>query len=530
MSQNHKSSGCGALLGKWLLILCVVMSILNAISDGGVTDFLEDIFPRSSSPEISEGPSTGESVILADEEDLDYIVADGERPHEDISKLTDTQKEQLSARLPHMPQDLVGHRLLLARDIGLCRRMTGLQALSVVFVEDETSHWSEEEKNEWRQTLQTAVQDMTADAAQHGADLSFTLYEYTVYPTASYDRNNHFEWAKNALQGTGLVWDDPGSFKARGSAEGYPILFLRKDRGRSFAGQVSGYAPSTRMEYAVIFDPARAGTIKHELYHLYGAEDFYHPYDLAEMTRGFFPESIMLSSSDEYKVDDLSAYLIGWTDSFHEGVQDYLYETLYLTTSYLRESYKENTVTGQVTDHRTGNATYTGGMENGFMNGYGIWIHDNGNRYEGDFSFGLFEGQGKMTYADGSVYEGEWHESARQGRGKMVFSDGAVYEGQWHNHKFHGQGTLNYPNGTRYEGAWQNHERSGYGVMYYDNGASYEGEWQSNDRNGYGVMRYDNGDVYEGEWLNNQRHGQGRYTYPSGKVLDGQWAEGKFIR
>lgn len=42
------------------------------------------------------------------------------------------------------------------------------------------------------------------------------------------------------------------------------------------------------------------------------------------------------------------------------------------------------------------------------MNGFGILISMNGNKYEGQFKDGLMDGKGVTMEAKGGVYEGEY--------------------------------------------------------------------------------------------------------------------------
>ena len=42
------------------------------------------------------------------------------------------------------------------------------------------------------------------------------------------------------------------------------------------------------------------------------------------------------------------------------------------------------------------------------MNGYGILIFSDGNRYEGHFVNDKREGLGKYFWRDGRVYDGQW--------------------------------------------------------------------------------------------------------------------------
>lgn len=51
------------------------------------------------------------------------------------------------------------------------------------------------------------------------------------------------------------------------------------------------------------------------------------------------------------------------------------------------------------------------------MDGFGVMIFSNGDRYEGYFRDDKRHGYGKYFWADGKTYEGEHKEGKRTGRG-----------------------------------------------------------------------------------------------------------------
>lgn len=50
-------------------------------------------------------------------------------------------------------------------------------------------------------------------------------------------------------------------------------------------------------------------------------------------------------------------------------------------------------------------------------NGYGVYIHANGARYQGEWKNDLQEGYGVETWADGSKYEGYYKTGKKHGDG-----------------------------------------------------------------------------------------------------------------
>ena len=69
------------------------------------------------------------------------------------------------------------------------------------------------------------------------------------------------------------------------------------------------------------------------------------------------------------------------------------------------------------------------------MNGYGIYIGADGQKYEGQFVNDKREGHGIFTWTDGQVYKGEFQNNHKHGRGVHFFQDGTKKIGQFENGK-----------------------------------------------------------------------------------------------
>ena len=97
-----------------------------------------------------------------------------------------------------------------------------------------------------------------------------------------------------------------------------------------------------------------------------------------------------------------------------------------------------------------------GEIKNELMNGEGICIWKNGEKYIGEFKDDLFHGQGTYTFADGGIYVGEFKDDLFHGQGTYTFANGAKYIGEFKDDLFHGQGTMTYADGTVEKGIWKN--------------------------------------------------------------------------
>ena len=68
------------------------------------------------------------------------------------------------------------------------------------------------------------------------------------------------------------------------------------------------------------------------------------------------------------------------------------------------------------------------------MEGTGVYIFSNGERYEGQFVKGVREGVGKYTFFNGNYYQGDWANGKRHGYGRYYyFGTDEKYEGEFKN-------------------------------------------------------------------------------------------------
>ncbi len=77
----------------------------------------------------------------------------------------------------------------------------------------------------------------------------------------------------------------------------------------------------------------------------------------------------------------------------------------------------------------------TGKILGNCINGFGVFIFDNGNSYTGDWREGKLEGKGLFVFKDtGDVYVGEFHNGLRNGRGTYFRGNSSIlFSGEWTN-------------------------------------------------------------------------------------------------
>ena len=159
------------------------------------------------------------------------------------------------------------------------------------------------------------------------------------------------------------------------------------------------------------------------------------------------------NGANSAKVDSLTAYLVGWTDTLSEEANAVMEGSAWMTNDFLREANEVETMTGYGTKIYN-SCTYEGDLVKGIPNGRGVYIWDNGNRYEGEVVNGQRHGYGVLSWADGSCYEGEFVEDRRTGYGVLTWASGTRYEGEFLNDQLHGRGTVYNADGSQYSGQW----------------------------------------------------------------------------
>ena len=422
--------------------------------------------------------------------------------------------------LPSVPSELRSHVYLNSRGWGYCETLTGNVVITVIFVSDPEAGWSDGEIENAKAQLQTIADRITADAATYGAQVNLSLQYKAVSTSVKIVDNETDDWAASALAAAGLpaLKDTNPTLESSYGVDAAPVIFIANHGGRAFASS------DNRSEYAILYQDTHA--FYHELSHIFGAKDFYYPAEVKKLAETYLPNSIMVGSSQGV-MEDLTAYLIGWTDALSDNALAFLKETAYLTREYLAEEHKKETYTGYVTDYTYDGGSYTGYLVFGVKHGQGKWIRDDGTVWEGTFNHGSFTGKGNIIYSNGNTYDGQWVDGRWHGKGTYTWADGGSYTGDFVNGERSGRGIMVYSDGSRYEGSFLNGKRHGKGTYKWVDGNSYTGDFVENERTGQGTWTDSTGNTYTGGFLNGSFHGQGTYKWATGGSYTGGFENGK---
>jgi len=188
----------------------------------------------------------------------------------------------------------------------------------------------------------------------------------------------------------------------------------------------------------------------------------------------------------------------------------------------------------------TTTAKTTGCMSGDCENGQGLYIWQNGERYEGGWRSGKFEGRGSYTWADGSKYSGNWQGGKRNGSGTFYSPSGVAKTGVWKDNELAPTSSTTTTSTTKPtttttaattttikgKGCIKGDCNNGVGIYVWGSGQRYEGDFKGGRQNGSGTYYWPDGSKYVGEWKNARRHGRGVYFFPDLKRISGIWREG----
>ncbi len=157
------------------------------------------------------------------------------------------------------------------------------------------------------------------------------------------------------------------------------------------------------------------------------------------------------------------------------------------------------------------------------MNGFGIFLFQDGRKVYGSFENGEIKNHTVCYYPDGSKYVGDWKNQGRHNIGIYYSNKGIIQKGIWKDDAF----VVETPHAER-TGCVNGNCVNGKGSFKYIDFSLYEGYFFTEKADGFGACHYSDGDVYVGEWANHLYNGQGTMYYNDGTVLKGIWKGGFF--
>jgi len=222
------------------------------------------------------------------------------------------------------------HFALSARDIGPSRKLLGDVTIMLAFVSTPEHPWTPEKKQEVFDVSDSSVRIMTEAAREYGAELNlkYRTLDYSI----SCEYNKDRAWYKEILNKFYKVQDMAviqQRYRRFLNVDSAPMIFLFNSWDQSITYVCSANTPTWNDEMCVIFCDTKMhdNYLTHELFHQYGAIDLYdyNGEGVKAAADRIFSHSCMREVS--HTVDELTAFLIGWTDKLSVKTQKFLDET-----------------------------------------------------------------------------------------------------------------------------------------------------------------------------------------------------------
>lgn len=233
---------------------------------------------------------------------------------------------------------------------GSCYELSGRVPVLILFMDDNESNWSAEEISTfWWDVLVPGLDFLEAQAASRSVYLEFepgyyangengvTMRYNGIIDNDLMDGTISQDLLLQAAQCLGYADETAlhdGMAQYCGSDQ-VVLLVVTDKPGRSYSMNDSYDDGYTYTEYSLLYNSYDsssaicAGTVAHEVLHMFGAEDYYDPYgtypNRLAMAQELYPSDIMLTVYYDISMStlgDFTAYTVGWIDQIPPECQD----------------------------------------------------------------------------------------------------------------------------------------------------------------------------------------------------------------
>ena len=222
------------------------------------------------------------------------------------------------------------HFALKARGWGPCDKLTGDAYIILVFVSTPQHPWTKKVKDRVNNVSWSSIDIMEKEARRYGAklDLQFGGLDYSV----PYEYNRDLKWYHYIIEEIfheESIKEVYSYYRKSLHVDTVSMIFLFNSWDTSHTYMTSSDYPHWNEEFCVIFCDTNMhdNYLTHEVLHLYGAIDLYdyNNEGVQRVAKKYFPNSDMLTVS--HNIDELTAYLVGWTNTLSKKANAFLAET-----------------------------------------------------------------------------------------------------------------------------------------------------------------------------------------------------------
>ena len=219
------------------------------------------------------------------------------------------------------------HFALTARDCGPCKKLLGNVEILLVFVDTPAHPWTQKQKDAVFRVSWSSIDHMHKNAKKYNANLhlTFSYLEFSVSTEFSSDLAWYWEIIHNVYHENSITQVN-ARYRRDLGVDDAPMIFLFNSWDLSHTYVCYNDYPGWDEEFCVIFCDTKMNDnyLTHELYHQYGAIDLYdyHGEGIQRLANRYFPNNVMACTG--VSLDDLSAYLIGFTDKLSDKAKEFL--------------------------------------------------------------------------------------------------------------------------------------------------------------------------------------------------------------
>ena len=221
------------------------------------------------------------------------------------------------------------HFALSGRTYGPCRDLVGEAYVILIFVSTPLHPWNKEKQDEVFRMSWSSIDCMKKEAQRYGANINMRLgsFEYNL----PFEIDKELKWYYTFLKEffhTDTIADILKYYEDYYKVDSAPVIFLFNSWERSYCYMCTRQYPGWNEEFGVIFCDTKLhdNFLTHEFLHLYGAIDLYdHDNEgVRAIAEQYFPDSVMMQET--HTIDELTAYLIGWTKTPSAKIMQFLSE------------------------------------------------------------------------------------------------------------------------------------------------------------------------------------------------------------
>jgi len=223
---------------------------------------------------------------------------------------------------------------MMGRNEGLSKKLRGKVVLVNLLADNYHGVWQDYDVSRFSTFMDRIVERLRCDASDSGVRLNLSTISYKIRLSAQITQADTMQYTQEIVQAFGCS-DMPSLYarlRSEHGADEIAVIVVPNFFSRSFAMANNTLIPDNMPELATVYQTHDfEGAYTHETLHLFGAIDFYVLDEIRRAADYYLPNSIMYRGQRTDVIDDLTKYLIGWTDRLSSNARAFLDATKHLT-------------------------------------------------------------------------------------------------------------------------------------------------------------------------------------------------------